>query len=156
MSFWVGVVFITLTYGLGEEAGWRGFALPHLQSKHPAMTASMYLSFLWAGWHIPFFFYKGNFIAMGLFGALGWLVGLMFGTVFLTWMYNASGGSILMVALWHGLYDLFTSTNLGDSLAPMLMTMVMIVGVFAIVRYYGRENLSHLPRQTVYKREQSA
>lgn len=149
MNFWVGMVFITLTYGLGEEVGWRGFVLPRMQSKTSAMQASMYLSFGWAAWHLPFFFYKENFIEMGLFGAVGWVIGLMFGTVFLTWMYNASKGSILMVALWHGLYDLFTATSLGESLAPMLMTMVMIIGVFWIVRYYGREDLAHLPKQTL-------
>jgi membrane protease YdiL (CAAX protease family) len=148
MRFWVGTAFIILTYGFGEEAGWRGFALPLLQSQHTAMQASMYLSFGWAAWHLPFFIYKDNFIEMGLFEAIGWVVSLMFGTVFLTWMYNASGGSILMVAIWHGLYDLFTATTLGESLASMLMTFVMIIGVFWIVHQYGRDNLSHLPRQT--------
>jgi len=150
MSFWGGLIFITLTYGLGEEAGWRGFALPQLQSRYTAMQASMVLSFGWAGWHLPMFFYKGNFLSMGLSGAFGWLVSLMFGTVFLTWMYNAGSGSILMPAIWHGCFDLFTASSMGDGLAPMMMSIVLMVGVFWIVRRYKREDLSDMPRQTAF------
>lgn len=56
------------SYGLGEETGWRGFALPHLQSKHQATTATLILGLLWAGWHLPAFFYRPTYVAMGLQG----------------------------------------------------------------------------------------
>lgn len=44
---------------LGEEPGWRGFALPRLESSLGPVAGSMVLAVLWAVWHIPLFFYPG-------------------------------------------------------------------------------------------------
>jgi len=40
------------TFGLGEETGWRGFALPHLQKNRSALAATLILAALWALWHL--------------------------------------------------------------------------------------------------------
>jgi membrane protease YdiL (CAAX protease family) len=44
--FWIA------TSGVGEELGWRGFALPALQTKYSALTSSLIVGSLWALWHI--------------------------------------------------------------------------------------------------------
>jgi len=46
-------VFIFLFIGLGEEPGWRGFALPRLQKLHSPLIASLILAPIWALWHLP-------------------------------------------------------------------------------------------------------
>lgn len=44
---------------LGEEPGWRGYALPRLESAFGPVRGSLLLGLLWAGWHLPLFFYPG-------------------------------------------------------------------------------------------------
>ena len=44
---------------LGEEPGWRGYALPRLESALGPVRGSLVLALLWAGWHLPMFFYPG-------------------------------------------------------------------------------------------------
>ena len=44
---------------LGEEPGWRGYALPRLEQALGPVRASLVLGLFWAGWHLPLFFYPG-------------------------------------------------------------------------------------------------
>src|SRR4051812_33191997 len=46
-------IFIFLFIGLGEEPGWRGFALPRSQRRHTPFVASLILAPIWALWHLP-------------------------------------------------------------------------------------------------------
>ena len=52
LTYWLANVFF---YGFGEEVGWRGFALPRLQSHISSLRASLLLAIAWAGWHLPLF-----------------------------------------------------------------------------------------------------
>jgi membrane protease YdiL (CAAX protease family) len=53
------LVILTLTDGLGEELGWRGFALPRLLTRYNALVASLILGALWALWHLPLVWTEG-------------------------------------------------------------------------------------------------
>lgn len=46
---------------LGEEIGWRGFALPWLQARFDALVSSLILGLIWALWHLPLFWLPGDF-----------------------------------------------------------------------------------------------
>jgi membrane protease YdiL (CAAX protease family) len=48
-------IFIFLFIGLGEETGWRGFALEELQKNRTAVQSSWILMPIWAIWHLPLF-----------------------------------------------------------------------------------------------------
>src|SRR4026207_1804181 len=77
-----------LATGVGEELGWRGFALPRLQRTHSAMSSTLLLAIGWAGWHLPAFFYVPSYTAMGLRILPGFFLGVLAGAIVLTWLYN--------------------------------------------------------------------
>jgi hypothetical protein len=53
-------------------------------------------------WHLPQFAVIGTYRDFGPVGYLGMFLGLTCGAIVLTWLYNRSGGSILLVIVWHG------------------------------------------------------
>lgn len=143
----VGWLVMILTFGLGEETGWRGFALPRLQSFHSAAGATLRLLLFWLGWHLPMFFYKESFIEMGFLGAIGWAVSLAFGAVLLTWLYNSSKGSILIVIIWHGTYNAAVAAAAGN--IAMITSFMVIIWAIIIARRYGPATFSSIEKHTL-------
>ncbi len=136
-----------LTYGLGEETGWRGFALPHLQKNRSAASATLILALLWAGWHLPAFFFRDTYVEMGLVGFPMFLVSIIFATMVFTWLYNSTGGSLLVVILFHAVFNWLSVSEAGGQFAAMLMSVPVIAWAIFVVRRYGQENAAPLPRQ---------
>ena len=120
-----------LTFGFGEETGWRGYALPRLQKSHSALYATTILTFFWALWHFPQFFY--------LFDpsiAIGWAIGLYAGAIVFTWLLNSTEGSILIAAVFHGCFNYVTSADAGGGLlGEIVSTLVMIWAVLVVIIY---------------------
>jgi membrane protease YdiL (CAAX protease family) len=84
---------------LNEEPGWRGFALPRLQTTRGSILASIVIGVLWGLWHAPLYFtgiYSGGVEAM--VGRILWHIPL---ALLFTWVYNRTHGSLLMSVLLH-------------------------------------------------------
>jgi membrane protease YdiL (CAAX protease family) len=131
-------------WAFGEEIGWRGFALPHLQHRLSPLTASLILAAFWALWHLPLFFVIATYRALGVADYVGFVIGLSGGAIVLTWLYNRSGGSILLVAVWHGVYNAVSGTQAatGD-VAAVVSTLIMaqallLVGLDLRARHKGK------------------
>lgn len=89
-------IFIFLFIGLGEEPGWRGFALPRLQKRHTPFRASLILAPIWALWHLPL---MGSEFPAPVIPAF--LISLLGGTLIQTWLFNRAKGSVLAQMLFH-------------------------------------------------------
>ena len=59
----VPVALIASLCALGEEMGWRGFALPLLQRQHGALAAALLVAPIWVVSHLPYFFTVGTYRA---------------------------------------------------------------------------------------------
>lgn len=103
-----------LTFGLGEETGWRGFALAQLQKHHSALYSTLIVALFWGFWHLPAFFYRDTYIAMGFWiGFPTFLLSIFCASVIFTWMFNSTRGNLLPLILFHGLFNFFTTTDAG-------------------------------------------
>lgn len=104
LSLWgqAGMLFAIFMLGfdgLGEELGWRGFALPRLQEKRSALVSSLILGFFWALWHLPYMLSAGSALAdrpLPLFFLN--VIGI---SIVYTWLYNNTRGSTLLAILFH-------------------------------------------------------
>jgi membrane protease YdiL (CAAX protease family) len=127
-----------VTYGFGEEAGWRGFALPCLQNKYSAFTATSILSVFWIGWHIPSFFYRYD-LSGGML--IGFIIGVFAGAIWLTFIFNYTKGSLLAVSIWHFTWNTVSMIGKTGMIAAIMSTLIMVLAVFVVWKYKGT-NLS--------------
>ncbi len=118
-----------LFYGWGEETGWRGFALPHLQTRRSAMRATVILSVGWAFWHLPLFGFSPGLSRMGIGEVLGWYFSILTGAVLFTWLTNSTRGSILIAAIFHGTMDIAFVSPASPTVANVLGVLITLWGV---------------------------
>ena len=123
-----GVWLAAIVGGVGEETGWRGFALPQLQSRCGPLVASLIIVPMWAFWHAPYFAVLSTYRGLGPMQYAGFVFGMGCGSVVLTWLYNRSGASILVVAVWHGTFNMFggATTATEGTIAAFVSTAIMI------------------------------
>jgi uncharacterized protein len=109
-SYLVLFIYPALIIGgpLGEEPGWRGFALPRLQRRYGPLVGSLILAPLWAFWHVPIWFALWR--AAGMLDIYNVIVNVLFfivWTIVMTWVFNNTHGSVLMAILLHTSVDAF-------------------------------------------------
>jgi hypothetical protein len=89
-------VFIFLTIGIGEELGFRGYALPKLMERYSPLVASLILGVLRVIWHAPLF----------LAGDSPWVILMvLFGDVLFAWVFVNTRGSVLLALLLHSAFN---------------------------------------------------
>jgi len=88
---------------LGEEPGWRGFALPRLQSLHGPLVGSLILGILWGLWHLPLFWTPWN--TLTTFNVVVFVLGTICLTIIYTWVFNNTKGSLLIAILLHASFN---------------------------------------------------
>jgi membrane protease YdiL (CAAX protease family) len=143
---------------LSEEAGWRGFALPRLEARYNALVSSLILGVIWTFWHLPLFYLTGA-TQMSIPMPIYLLLTLTL-TVYMTWLYNNTHGSLIITTLAHYSYNL-TGTLLTGPLSLMpAMVFYLTAGpllflvVVGIVIYFGPRSLSRRPEAELPFRRQ--
>jgi CAAX protease family protein len=135
---------------LGEEIGWRGYALPRLQARGSALGASLILGPIWALWHLPLWLTGAPGRTASLYAAF--VVSVIALSVILTWVYNSTGGSLLMVVLLHATFNLpitLSMEALGSrATVPLLLYWgLLVVVAIVVVIVAGPKHLSRKHRK---------
>ena len=103
----VFLFFAIPTGPISEEFGWRGLALPRLQSLHSPLGASMLVGLLWGLWHTGPDFWR--LLLGGNPAAFLYPLAITGGTlplsILFTWMYNNTGGSLICPMLCHASFN---------------------------------------------------
>lgn len=125
-SPWAVVPLLTLSYGLCEELGWRGWLFPTWSRLWGPRRAALAVGGVWCLWHLPAFFCNPTYQAMG-WAAVGWVFSLVAGSILLSWMVVEARGSLWPVVAWHSAFDALTVSDAAAiALAPVLSTVVLL------------------------------
>lgn len=128
-----------------EEFGWSGLAFPALQARYGFLRAGVAMGCVVAVWHLPFFFTPGTTQSRSSFRVF--LLTLIPARIIFGWIYNGSGGSILLTVLLHASGNAWSEV-LGQGpavadaagLTVMLVFWVVAIGVLL-------KNRTPAPRQ---------
>lgn len=93
---------------LGEEPGWRGFALPRLQGRFGPLVGSTILGVLWALWHFPLF-WSGVWTPLTIPNMVMFVVMITALTIIMSWVFNHANGSLLITMLMHASFNTFAN-----------------------------------------------
>ncbi|TVQ07591.1 MAG: CPBP family intramembrane metalloprotease [Bacteroidetes bacterium] len=146
MSMLALLIISTITGATGEELGWRGFALPGLQMRMSAFNASLVLGVIWTLWHVPLWFAGLGYEKIP-FTAYAILV--MSYTVLITWACNNSGGSMVIVTLFHLMMNV--AMNILEIQAFFVYALLVLAITVLVVLLYGPSKLSKAPELPIDK-----
>lgn len=119
---------------LGEEPGWRGFALPRLQRRYGPLVGTLILGPLWAFWHLHIWLTAWRAAGMqNMSNVVLFVLFISLWTFIFSWVFNNTRGSVLMAILVHASGDAFPNRIL----APIFPASVVVTNNGVNVGYYG-------------------
>lgn len=132
---------------LGEEPGWRGFAVPRMQARTSPLVTAVILGVLVAGWHLPLVFADD-------LGPIS-LVTTFSITIFYVWLFNHARGSVLLTLISHNVQGSITMSDLGFIGADLsrqewlecVAWSIVAIGVIVLDRAAWRK----APSEAVYR-----
>jgi membrane protease YdiL (CAAX protease family) len=155
------VSFILIFFGggpLGEEPGWRGFALPRMQPRYGALGGTLLLGVLWVFWHLPDFLTDAqrsgpgtNFVTLFTINFPIFFLMVMSMAVIFTWVFNHSHGSVFIAVLLHAsintfgiVQPLFTAPSVTNT---DLFMCIAVVAPALLILILTRGRLGYQPSQ---------
>jgi membrane protease YdiL (CAAX protease family) len=102
--FLVAILIFPALITLGEEPGWRGFALTRMQEHYHPVLSGAFVGFMHSLWHLPVFFLISGPVAFGPFDLAEFANNIAVSVavaILWTWVFNHAKGSILIAVLLH-------------------------------------------------------
>jgi uncharacterized protein len=138
----IALLIVIALLVVGEELGWRGFALPQLQARYTGLRASLILGVLWAGWHLANATIPG--LQYYLYGFPAFLFFVVAQTVLFTWLFNHTRGSVLLAWIFHAWINISNSLFfVGDQITQWWLAGAGFALVAIVVLLVEGPNLAH-------------
>ena len=135
------IAFVTqFFYGnaLGEEPGWRGFALPRLQARTSPLAASLVIALVWFAWHIPLKVLKPDPVSYLFYG-----LSFIPQSIFLSWLFNRTKGSILAAGIAHVSLNIAGKYLYPPTYAWLILQFTLALILILIDRMWDRNTLEN-------------
>lgn len=123
---------------LGEEFGWRGYAMSALMARTTWRVASLLIGVVWGLWHLPLFFMVGT--AQSQMPILVFMLNILAGSVLFGWLFARTNGSVLPAIVlhtslngWAGLLIIVPSAATGRPYAIVTALLVVIAAAILII-----------------------
>jgi membrane protease YdiL (CAAX protease family) len=158
-SAWTFIPYLLIMILLGggqEEFGWRGYALPLLESKYGIWFGNIILGIIHAVWHLPLWFITGSSQTyMNFWGFILLIVGYSF---ILSWIRKTSGNKPFSGLYAHGLANAFIplipplimQNNVPQPRFWIWVTLTFIIGILiTILRDKKSDNLFQQEKNAV-------
>jgi uncharacterized protein len=127
----ISLTLILAALVIGEELGWRGFALPRLQERFSPLVSSLILGTLWAAWHLPNALIPGLSYYVSAFPQF--LIYVVAMGVLFTWLFNNTRGSVLLAWVFHAAINASGAFfAIGDNVRQWVLSGI-VYGVVAIL-----------------------
>ncbi|NCA76259.1 MAG: CPBP family intramembrane metalloprotease [Alphaproteobacteria bacterium] len=141
LAFLLTVFFMNMILGgsIGEESGWRGFALPLLLKKYSPVEASIILGLITAVWHIPIDISNDFLQAIGaIVIRIVWSFSL---SIIFTWFFLKTGGSLLIAIIFHTAINILPDIGFSRyEQAILILTVPLIIVSFSISHRLSTKN----------------
>jgi membrane protease YdiL (CAAX protease family) len=120
-------IAVGLMFGVFEELGWTGFAVPRLRRRYGIVSTGIIVGLVWGAWHFPLFWQTDTFSAAGSLALLlvrlfSWLPPFR---ILLVWIYDRTG-SLLVPMLMHGCVSATSVVLVSTDVSGVTLWMVTL------------------------------
>lgn len=133
---------------LGEDFGWRGYAMPVLTARSNWRTASLIIGVFWGLWHLPLFFMAGT--AQSQMPITVFMLNILAGSVLFGWLWQRTQGSVLPAIVlhtslnfWAGILIIVPTAETGEpfGIVTALLTVIAAVLLIAPDRIVAKDHM---------------
>lgn len=161
MVFLPGVLVPFLLINLPEEIAWTGFLQATWQRRYGPVWASIMVAPLFALIHLPAYFVAGwisdERISLDQYPTLLIQIGLtivfsLFFRLLIMWLYNHTGGSLLIVGLFHSAFNMSSGQQITPAFIPgptalwlNLFVVAVTVALAVLITVFTKGRLAYKP-----------
>lgn len=135
----LGMVIPLILAPIIEELGWRGYGIDSLRAHFNLFTATALFGFLWALWHVPFFFVKGYYHNqlwnLGIIYVINFFVSVFVVSILMNWVYYRTERSIPALVLFHSVLNLSSMTLKTDPFTKCIATALLCIMAIGVILY---------------------